>query len=196
MTWRKHIAATVVAVFVAMAGSTSTAATTQGGRGGGPTPPRLSFIDGEVSFWRPGADDWAPATVNTPVAAGDSLYTGDNANPELEGGSGAFVRAGAATELSLESLEGGVTQFKVTSGHAGVDVRRLPAGRAIEIDTPNGAFTIDHAGYYRVDVDDSRTTFATRRGGQATLVPANGDATEIAPDQQAVLEGEATPQIA
>jgi len=196
MTGRKRIVATVVALLVAVAGSTSMAATTQGGRGGGPTPPRLSFIDGEVSFWRPGADDWAPATVNTPVAAGDSLYTGDNANLELEVGSGAFVRAGAATELSLESLEGGVTQFKVTSGHAGVDVRRLPSGRAIEIDTPNGAFTIDHAGYYRVDVDDSRTTFATRRGGEATLVPANGDATDIGPDKQVVLEGEDTPQIA
>jgi len=196
MTVGKRIAAAVLALFVARVGSTSMAATTQGGRGSGPTPPRLSFIDGEVSFWRPGADDWAPATVNTPVAAGDSLYTGDNANLELEVGSGAFVRAGAATELSLESLENGVTQFKVTSGHAGVDVRRLPAGRAIEIDTPNGAFTIDHPGYYRVDVDESRTTFATRRGGQATLVPVNGDATDIGPDQQAVLEGEDTPQIA
>jgi uncharacterized protein DUF6600 len=195
MTGRKRMA-TVLALFLAMGGSTSMAATTQGGRAGGPTPPRLSFIDGEVSFWRPGADDWAPATVNTPVAAGDSLYTGDNANLELEVGAGAFVRAGAATELSLESLEGGLTQFKVTSGHAGVDVRRLPAGRAIEIDTPNGAFTIDHPGYYRVDVDENRTTFATRRGGQATLVPANGDATDIGPDKQAVLEGEDTPQIA
>ena len=23
-----------------------------------PTPPRLGFIDGDVSFWRPGADDF------------------------------------------------------------------------------------------------------------------------------------------
>ena len=35
------------------------------------TPPRLSFSDGEVSFWRPGADDWAPAQINTPIAPGD-----------------------------------------------------------------------------------------------------------------------------
>ena len=33
------------------------------------TPPRLAFIDGEVSFFRPGAQDWAPASVNTPLAA-------------------------------------------------------------------------------------------------------------------------------
>src|SRR5437867_12089388 len=156
MTGWKRIATTVLALVVAMAGSTSAAATTRGERGRGPTPPRLSFIDGDVSFWRPGAEDWAPAQVNTAVAAGDSLYTGDNANLELELGPGAFVRAGSGTELSLESLETELAQFKLTSGHAGVDARRLTAGRAIEIDTPNGAFTIDHPGYYRVDVDESR----------------------------------------
>src|SRR5512145_2166990 len=38
------------------------------------TPPRLSFADGEVSFWRSGAEDWTPAHVNTALAAGDELY--------------------------------------------------------------------------------------------------------------------------
>jgi hypothetical protein len=27
----------------------------------GQTPPRLSFVDGQVSFWRPGAQDWVQA---------------------------------------------------------------------------------------------------------------------------------------
>src|SRR5438034_4215074 len=31
-------------------------------------PPRLSYLDGEVSFWRPGAQDWSPAEVNIPLA--------------------------------------------------------------------------------------------------------------------------------
>ena len=26
-------------------------------------PPRLSFADGQVSFWRPGAQDWVEAQV-------------------------------------------------------------------------------------------------------------------------------------
>src|SRR5262249_61491464 len=40
------------------------------------TPPRISYINGQVSFWRPGADDWAPAKINTPLAPGDVLYAG------------------------------------------------------------------------------------------------------------------------
>src|SRR2546426_7731629 len=31
----------------------------------GRTPPRLSYVDGEVSFWRPGAPNWAPAQVRS-----------------------------------------------------------------------------------------------------------------------------------
>src|SRR6266849_2682606 len=193
---RKRLLALSLAGLVGLAGRPlPSAALTRGDQEAGPTPPRLSFIDGEVSFWRPGAEDWAPAQVNTPLAAGDSLYTADGANLELQIGAGAFVRAGAGTELGLESLESGVEQFKLTAGHAAVDARRLPSGQAIEVDTPNGAFTIDHPGYYRIDVDQDRTMFSTRRGGEATLVPANGQATDIGPDQQVVLEGSDTPQL-
>ena len=69
------------------------------------TPPRLSFTDGEVSFLRPGADDWTPARVNTALAAGDELYTAQSANLELQIGARAFVRAGENTQLGLTSLE-------------------------------------------------------------------------------------------
>src|SRR5213080_3576358 len=191
----KRLATTALALLVALVGRAPGVGAAIS-RGAGPTPPRLSFADGEVSFWRPGAEDWAPAKVNTPLAAGDSLYTGDNANFELQVGPGAFVRAGAGTELGVESLESDLQQFKLTSGHAAVDARRLPHGQAIEVDTPNGAFTIDRPGYYRIDVEQDRTTFTTRSGGEATLVPANGEATEVGPDKQVVLEGSDTPQLA
>src|SRR2546426_11840683 len=126
---------------------------------------------------------------------GRLLYTGDSANLEVQVGPGAFVRAGAGTELGVESLESDLQKFRLTAGHAAVDVRRLPQGRAIEVDTPNGAFTIDRPGYYRIDVEQDRTTFTTRRGGEATLVPASGEATEVGPDKQVVLEGSDTPQL-
>jgi hypothetical protein len=62
------------------------------------TPPRLASIDGAASWWRPGADDWSPGRVNTPLAAGDRLYTGAAANLEIQIGSRAFVRAAESTE--------------------------------------------------------------------------------------------------
>jgi hypothetical protein len=159
------------------------------------TPPRLSFVDGQVSFWRPGAQDWAQAQVNTPLAPADQLATGSPGNLELQIGARAFVRAGANTQIGLESQEPDFLQLKVTAGQASLDVRRLDPGHTIELDTPNAAFTIERTGYYRVTVTDRRTSFITRRGGRATVTPANGTAAAIAPSEEVVVEGAASPQI-
>ncbi|HVN84570.1 MAG TPA: DUF6600 domain-containing protein [Candidatus Binatia bacterium] len=161
----------------------------------GRTPARLSFLDGEVSFWRPGAKDWTPARVNIALAAGDALYTGHGANLELQIGARAFVRAGQDTQLGLENQEPDFVQFKVTAGHASLDLRGLAAGHTVEIDTPNAAFTIERVGYYRINVDDAGTTFITRRGGRATMTPAGGEAVGINPSEQLVIEGTETARV-
>ncbi len=160
------------------------------------TPPRLSFADGQVSFWRPGAQDWATAQVNTPLAPGDELYTASPGNVELQIGSRAFVRAWANTQLGLATEEPDFLQFKVTTGSAAFDLRTLEPGHTVEVDTPNAAFTIEHAGYYRVDVTGQRTSFITRRAGRATVTPASGEAVVITPSEQVVIEGTASPQLA
>ena len=161
----------------------------------GLTPPRLGFVDGQVSFWRPGAEDWSQAQVNTPLAAGDQLYTGRPGNLELQVGARAFVRAGANTQIGLENLEPDFLQFKVTGGFASFDLRTLDPGHTVEVDTPNAAFTIEHAGYYRVDVDGEHTSFITRRAGRATATPAGGEAVDIASSEEVVIEGTASPQV-
>src|SRR5436309_13697806 len=88
----------------------------------GRTPPRLSYSDGEVSFWRPGAQDWAPAQVNTPLAPGDELYAGDRSNLELQVGSRAYVRASDDTQLGLVNQDPDFLQLKVTDGSVAVDL--------------------------------------------------------------------------
>ena len=108
------------------------------------TPPRLSFTDGQVSFWRPGAQDWATAQVNTPLAPGDEVYTASPANLEIQIGSRAFVRTWANTQLGLVNQEPDFLQFKVTAGSAAFDLRTLEPGQTVEVDTPNAAFTIEH----------------------------------------------------
>jgi hypothetical protein len=161
----------------------------------GRTPPRLSFVDGQVSFWRPGAQDWVQAQVNTPLAPGDELYTGSPGNIELQIGARAFVRGWANTQVGLENQEPDFLQFKVTAGRASFDIRSIDPGRTVEVDTPNAAFTIEHAGYYRVNVDGDRTSFIARRGGRATVTPAQGQAAAIAASEEVVIEGTESPQV-
>jgi uncharacterized protein DUF6600 len=161
----------------------------------GRTPPRLSYADGEVSYFRPGAQDWAPAEVNTALAPGDELYTGNRGNLELQVGGRAFVRAWGDSQLGLVNHEPDFIQIKVTSGHVSLDLRTVEAGRTIELDTPHAAFTIDRQGYYRVDVTETGTSFITRRSGQATMTPAGGQAVAIAASEEVVLDGAPTPTV-
>ena len=163
--------------------------------GPGLTPPRLSLIDGPVSFWRTGAADWSEAALNTPLAAGDALYSGDDANLELQIGNRAFVRAGEKTQLSIVNIEADYLQFRVADGQASFDLRALPSGLTIEVNTPNAVFIIERSGYYRLNVDQDTTSFATRRGGRATVTPSGGVALGISPSEEVIVEGTGEPTV-
>jgi uncharacterized protein DUF6600 len=160
-----------------------------------PTPPRLSYTSGDVSFWRPGGEDWAPAQVNTPLAPGDQLYTGNRGNLEVQIDSRSFVRAWGDSQLGIENHEPDFLQIKVAAGHVSLDLRALDGGRTVELNTPAAAFTIERPGYYRVDVAPDRTSFITRRGGTATMTPAGGQAVGIAASEQVVLTGAGTAAV-
>jgi hypothetical protein len=162
----------------------------------GHTPPRLSLTTGEVSFWRPGAQDWSEAQVNTPLAPGDLLYTGPQANLEIQIGARAFVRGGPDTQLGLENHEPDFLQFKVTAGDASFDLRTVEPGLTVELDTPHAVFTIEQGGYYRVAVNGDRTSFITRRGGQATIAYPGGESVSIGPSEEVTIEGIERTQIA
>ncbi|PYN40397.1 MAG: hypothetical protein DMD95_21895, partial [Candidatus Rokuibacteriota bacterium] len=142
-----------------------------------------------MSFWRPGAEDWAPARVNTPLAPGDVLYSGSGGNVEIQVGPRAFVRAAEETQIGLDNQEPDFLQLRVTGGHAALDVRELAAGYTVELDTPNAVFTVERTGFYRVGVGADSTTFATYRGGMATMTAAGGAPTQIAANQQVVVTG-------
>jgi hypothetical protein len=152
------------------------------------SPLRLSYVEGDVGFWRNGAEDWTDARLNTPLAAGDALYVDGDGTLELQLGSRAFIRASDDTELSVVNQTMDFLQVKVTSGRVSFDLRSLPTGYSIELNTPNAVFTIERPGYYRVEVDDD-VRFITRRGGQATMVPAGGSPMSIYPSEEIVVDG-------
>jgi len=160
------------------------------------TPPRLSLTEGQVSFWRPGSDDWSPAQVNTPLAPGDEVSTASPGNMEIQIGAYGFVRGWTKTQIGLENQEPGFTQFKVTDGSAAFDLRRLESGSTVEVDTPNAAFTISQPGYYRVDVVGDRTSFITRRAGRATVTPAGGAPVVITPSEEVDIDGTGAARVA
>ncbi|HXZ91985.1 MAG TPA: DUF6600 domain-containing protein [Burkholderiales bacterium] len=154
-----------------------------------PTPPRISLLDGQASFWRAGAEDWAPAVLNTPLASGDSLYTGPETTAEVQVGPQAYLRLRDGTEVQLSDIESDYLQIRLTGGEASLDVREMAPGQAIEVNTPNAAFTVERSGYYRLSVDEDSTRMVTRRGGTAEVTPAGQGATRIEPGEELVVSG-------
>ncbi|MGZ8263144.1 MAG: DUF6600 domain-containing protein [Burkholderiales bacterium] len=159
------------------------------------TPPRLSYIEGAVSFWRPGAEDWMLARVNTPLAPGDALYTNARTTLEIQVGARAFVRAAEKTHLSLVSIEPDFLRVEVTAGTTALDLRGLPSGYRVELDTPNAAFTIEHPGYYRADVASGSTHFITRRSGRATVSVGERPFMTITGSEELVVRGTTEPLV-
>jgi hypothetical protein len=158
-------------------------------------PLRLSYVGGNVSFWRYGTQEWVAARINTPLAAGDAVYVGKDSELELQMGGRAFVRADDDTQLTLVNQDPGFLQIRITSGRVSLDLRTLPTGFGVELDTPNAVFSIDRVGYYRVDVNGD-VHFITRRGGRAVVVPAGGEAMSIRPSEEIVVQGTSTARVA
>ncbi len=153
----------------------------------GRTPPRLSFVAGQVSFWRPGSEEWAEAQINTALAPGDQLAVGPDGNMELQIGPRAFVRGGSEAQLSLESQEPDFLKFKVNSGAVSFDLRGVEPGRMIAVDTPQATFTMDTEGYYRLEVQDKQTHFISRRNGRASASMEGGAPVSIGPNESLVI---------
>ena len=160
-----------------------------------PTPPRISYIHGEVSLWRPGAPDWAPAALNMPLGPGDVLYAGPAGNVEIQLGARAFARAAYGTQIGLDNQEPDFIQLRVTAGYAALDLRELLPGHTVELATPGGAFTVDRTGYYHAEVGGEVTLFRSYRGGTATATASGGGAVPVATNQQLVITGTESPRV-
>ena len=133
------------------------------------TPPRLSHVNGPVSFWRPATGTWQAAALNTPLAPGDALATSERANAEVQFGARAWLRAANGTEISLTTNLPELTALGLATGVASVDVRGLAPGRMVEIVTPHATLFIRDPGYYRIATSAESTRVTVRRGGQAQL---------------------------
>ncbi|MGO9444535.1 MAG: DUF6600 domain-containing protein [Thiobacillaceae bacterium] len=187
----KHVPAFVLfplLILLALCGNVVSADTEEAA--GTPTPPRLSYLEGPASYWQPGEQDWANASVNLPLAVGDSLYTGNASTLELQIGSRSFIRASENSELTLMNQDEHFIQVEVTSGLVSFDIRSITEGDTIEVDTPRAVFTIEQPGYFRLEVAADTIHFITHRSGRATVTTADGRSMSIYPSEDIVVSGD------
>jgi hypothetical protein len=149
---------------------------------------RLGYIKGQVSFDPAGADDWVSAVVNRPITTGDKLWTDSESRAELHIGSAA-IRLSERTGFSFLNLSDRMMQIRLTEGTIGIRVRRLADDEAIEVDTPNLAFSILRPGRYRLNVNEAGdTTIINVTDGEGE-VTGGGSSYSVHPGQQGIFTG-------
>ena len=99
-----------------------------------------------------------------------------------------FVLA-PTTGFSFLNLTDRMMQLRLTEGTTNIRVRRLGGDEAIEVDTPNLAFSILRPGLYRINVnEEGDTTMVTVRDGEGE-VTGGGAAFTVHPGEQGIFTG-------
>lgn len=130
---------------------------------------RLAYIAGDVSFSPAGDGRWVQARVNRPLTVGDRLWTDRGSRAEIQV-AGAVLRMAENTSVEFLDLSDNLVQVQVDEGRLDVRARRLGARQAVEVATPNLAFTMRRTGSYRIDVDPaSDTTAIAVRSGRGEV---------------------------
>jgi hypothetical protein len=149
---------------------------------------RVNYIQGAVSYQPSGQNDWVEANPNRPLTSGDNLWADKNSRGEVHIGATA-IRLSSETGISIMNLDDRTAQIQLAQGTIEVHLRHLASGEAFEIDTPNLAFSITHAGEYRIstDPDGNSTVIVVRHGdGQIT---GGGESYDVHTGQQYTFSG-------
>ena len=146
---------------------------------------RLNLIQGSVSFKPGDMDEWTAATLNYPLTAGDSLWTGAFSRAEVHVGSTA-IRLAAGTESGFLELDDQAVRISLQQGLLNVRLRDLEPGESLDIDTPTMNVSLVAAGSYRIEVGDSGDARATVTEGRAE-VAAGSQAYPISEGQTAFV---------
>jgi hypothetical protein len=130
---------------------------------------RISYLKGNVSFLRAGVDQWSQAAVNFPASTGDRIYTDKDSRAELEIGP-YTVRLSENTDLTITNLNDEIMQLGLEQGTLRTSIYQFSSSDKVEVDSPNGAITLQEAGHYRVAVAEE---------GDHTIVSVDQGSAEI-----------------
>ena len=152
---------------------------------------RISFIHGDVSTQHSGSNDWAVATINTPVVNGDHISTGQNARAEIQLDHANILRLSDQTTANVVALSQGQIQLQVGQGLANYEIFKNNDAN-IEIDTPNVAIhpATAEEGSYRILVNSDGETIVDVRKGSAEISTPQGS-THVNRDQRITIQGNA-----
>jgi hypothetical protein len=136
---------------------------------------RLSFVEGTVRMYRPDADQWAKAFVNTPIQQGFKIATDANSFAEVEFENGSTVRLGQSSELDFPSLAlspagGKINHLSLAQGY-GTFTFTPEKGDVYKVLAAGSTFDASSKSMFRLDLDQESQRLEVFNGAVAVESP-------------------------
>lgn len=126
---------------------------------------RLSFVEGQVRYQRPG-QPWEDAKLNLPIEQGFALGTDDGfAEVEFEHGLSLRLANDSSAEFTELALEDGrrITKLNLSGGTA-IVTADLAKGEEFSLGASNVRVSLDHKASFRVDTSGSESWITVLHG--------------------------------
>lgn len=136
---------------------------------------RLSFAEGVVSVHRPDVEEWATASVNTPIQEGFKVATDEGGFAEIEFENASTARIGQGsvlefTQLALLPSGGKLNRMNLAQGYASFSVRP-ETDDVYEVTAGNATLTPHGKSLFRVDLEGNAFLVKVFKGSVEIMSP-------------------------
>ncbi|MBI4741219.1 MAG: hypothetical protein HY777_06680 [Betaproteobacteria bacterium] len=149
---------------------------------------RIAYLAGQVQFYSETGQGWGPAELNAPVTSRNSLYTGSDGRAEIRFGSAA-VSMESNTQLDFQVLDDESFRARVGRGSVSLRVPQFDFNETVEVAAGHGRYTLQQAGRYRIDADESGSAIAVFSGSARASLPGNEVSVEAGRSLSANIAG-------
>lgn len=152
---------------------------------------RLAEVRGTVSYHEQKDDQWSPAGLNYPVAAGDAFWTQPDASAEMEIGASRVAMNGG-TELDVGVLDDGGWQATLPQGEVYLHTDDLGPNESWSVQTPRGLVMVAGTGRYGIAAGDTQNPTTVTVLDGSVQVSGPGVGLQVGPGQTATITGTQT----
>jgi hypothetical protein len=175
-----------LAIFLpGLAGSTGVAHAAE------PGAVRISYIQGDAQVYDEQVDEWAPASINMPLAEGARAKVRENSTMEIQVKGGTVIRLAENSSLEVRSQEFDDLAFFLKKGRAYVNAQKT---YSVRIDTPDGSAKSWSQSVFKVDSGDRNSEVSVLEGYVDARV-GGGESRNIRAGDRLIMDQERSAQV-
>src|SRR6266540_3458338 len=148
---------------------------------------RISMIEGEALIKTEESTEWLPASINTPLYEGDSIWSPEGSRVEIQLQNNSYLRLDGSSSLDLVVMDRDFQQCHLAMGHAYV---RTATGsdNGLQIDLNDTVVKVYDKARFRIDIgEDGDEEISVFKGN--AYIEGEGEKTRLRTGEMLTVEG-------